>query len=52
MKTKKIYVAPTMEAVKIESVTLLAGSGMLVPGGTIGNREDGGEIGGEWSTTP
>ena len=51
MKTKKIYVAPTMEAVKIESVTLLAGSGMLVPGATIGDREDGGDVGGEWTNS-
>ncbi len=29
MNTKKIYEAPTMEAVKIESVTLLAGSNEL-----------------------
>ena len=49
MKTKKIYEAPTMEAVKIESVTLLAGSGLLTPTGTVNPMDDGEDVGGEWS---
>lgn len=40
MNTKKIYVAPTMEAVKIESVTLLAGSGEFGLGATVNGRGD------------
>ena len=41
MDTKKFYMAPTMNVVEIESVTLLAGSGTsLGIGGTIGQRGD------------
>jgi len=40
MNTKKYYIAPTMEAVKIESVTLLAGSGELGLGGFVNGRGD------------
>lgn len=39
MNTKKIYVAPTMEAVKIGSVTLLAGSGEFGLGATVHGRD-------------
>ena len=38
MDTKKFYVAPAMNAVDIESVTLLAGSGEMGVGATIGGR--------------
>ena len=40
MNTKKTYVVPAMEAVKIESVTLLAGSGEFGLSATIGSRGD------------
>ncbi|SNU04722.1 hypothetical protein SAMN06298211_1104 [Prevotellaceae bacterium MN60] len=38
MKTKKNYMIPSMKAVKLESVTLLAGSGEMGIGATIGGR--------------
>ena len=40
MNTKKIYVAPAMTAVKIETSTFIAASGDLGVGGTIGGRDD------------
>jgi len=39
MNTKRYYIAPTMEAVKIESVTLLAGSGEFGLGATVNGRD-------------
>ena len=39
MNTKKIYVAPAMEAVMIESVTLLAGSGEFGLGAVVNDRD-------------
>lgn len=40
MKTKNLYKAPTMKVVEIESLTLLAGSGEMGIGATIGGRSD------------
>lgn len=50
MNTKKFYMAPTMNVVEIESVGLLAGSGTnLGAGGSIPGRDDGGDVGDEWT---
>lgn len=40
MKTKNLYQTPTMKVVEIESLTLLAGSGEMGIGATIGGRSD------------
>jgi len=51
MNTKKFYIAPTMEAVEIEAVTLLTGSSTSFgPGGVnIDGMDDGSGVGDEWS---
>jgi len=38
MNTKKTYVVPAMEAVEIEAVSLLAGSGEFGLGAVVNNR--------------
>lgn len=40
MNTKKIYVAPAMTVVTIETSTFIAASGDLGVGGNIGLRDD------------
>lgn len=40
MNTKKSYVSPAVNVVEIESVALLAGSGEMGIGATIGGRDD------------